>query len=123
MPASEFAEWKIIHEKFDPFGSEREDLRAGSIASPLLNIQLSRRSRKTKPGDWILKFVPTKPQTEEQMKAVFRALAQAYANAPKKDPPRVSTKAPVREEVKKKTVKLTDIVVGKGAGSKRPRRR
>lgn len=65
-------------QKLEPWGAIRDDLRAGTIASPLLNIQLSRESKKTNPVDWIMNFLgDNKPsvQTPDDMKAVLQALA------------------------------------------------
>ncbi len=92
MPASEFTEWLVIDEKFDPFGSVREDLRAGMIASPLLNIQLAKGSPRTKPTDWILDLRPVQPMTDAQMQKVFKALAEGYKRS----------KRPVQEQRSKK---------------------
>ena len=77
MPASEFAEWKLVHDKLDPFGEERKDLRAGTVASPLINIQLAKGAERTKPSDWICDFdkEPPPPQSPEQQKAILKGLA------------------------------------------------
>ena len=69
--------------KLEPFGEERADLRTGMVASLLVNINSKRGSRKSKPSDWIMRFVEEHPQSPEEMKLVLRGLAKAMSNADK----------------------------------------
>jgi len=76
MSSSEFSEW-MAYNAIEPFGPQREDLRAGSIASPLVNLQIRSGRKKTKPSDWLMKFGKQEPMDPEAMKALFKALADA----------------------------------------------
>lgn len=38
MSGTEFAEWQIIYDKFEPFGEWRNDLRAGEVAAPIASL-------------------------------------------------------------------------------------
>ncbi len=67
----------VVYHKLDPFGQQREDLRAGMIASPLLNIQLSKTSARSRPSEWILSFDPPEMQDPAVGKAILKALASS----------------------------------------------
>jgi len=75
MSSSEFCEWQAYY-NIDPFGSEREDLRAGAMTSPLINMWLKSGSKKTKASDWIMKFGERAEQAPDTIKNVFKALAR-----------------------------------------------
>lgn len=74
MPASILWEW-IAYSHVDPFGEERDDLRAGIIASVIANSNRNpkKRPRPFTPGDFMPKLDrrPKKTQSwEEQLKIV-----------------------------------------------------
>jgi len=80
MTAREFECWKIAY-RFDPWGEERGDLRAGIIASTMVNIQRTRGALLA-PSDFMPLYGPEadkgdgelKPkQSEEEMKSQFNA--------------------------------------------------
>jgi hypothetical protein len=78
----------MAYYNIEPFGPEREDLRAGTIASPLLNIWLKKGSKKTKASDWIMRFGPAEPsgpQDPEKMKAFLKAFANRAEKRGKKN--------------------------------------
>ena len=74
MSSSELSEWRAYYE-IEPFGEERADLRAGTIASPLVNMWKGKKGARTKPSDWIMKFGALLPQDPEEMKMLLKALA------------------------------------------------
>jgi hypothetical protein len=81
MSSIELTEWMAYYE-LEPFGEERADLRAGSIAAPLLNLWLSEAKMKDA-KDWIMhsddlvEDDDLDEQDEEDMKAVLKAFAAA----------------------------------------------
>lgn len=78
MSSSELEEWKLIYNIFDPFGNIREDLRAGMISSPLVNMWRKKGSPRSKPSDWIMKFDSRVKQTGEHMKQLLQSFAAAF---------------------------------------------
>ncbi len=85
MPATEYEEWKWVYSEFDPFGNRREDLRAGSIAAPLLNLWVKPGSHKAVPSDWIMDFGKsgTSPrQSTKQMAMICQMFAAAHKQTP-----------------------------------------
>ena len=76
LTSSELSEWQAFY-RIEPFGEFRADLRAGTIASPLVNLQVKKGHRRTKPSDWIMEFIPDEPQSPEEMKRILQAFAQA----------------------------------------------
>jgi len=85
MSSSEFSEWMAFY-SLEPFGEERDDLRAGSIASPLLNVWIPKGKRQSKASDWIMKFGEEEktPQSLKQMDKMLRGLAAAHKPPKKK---------------------------------------
>lgn len=87
MTAYEFSEWWVYHNKFNPFGEFREDLRSGMAASAILN-ELRRQHWKdpvlTKPADFILDMEPAvldKPMSTDDMQRALKAFHdQWYKN-------------------------------------------
>jgi len=76
MSSTELTYWKAWW-RIEPWGEYRADLRAGSVAAPLLNIQLARNADKYKASDWLMEFEKPKPQTPDEMKSALRSLAAA----------------------------------------------
>jgi len=72
MSSSDVAEW-IAYNRIEPFGEERADLRAGMIASPLINIQLKKGATPTKPSQWLLDTGPPEDMDPEDMKQVLKS--------------------------------------------------
>ena len=84
MTALEFERWKIAY-RFDPWGEERGDLRAGIVASAAVASNPYCK-RVPPPGDFMPQFGPKaekreqalKPrQNEEEMKSQFSAFKKA----------------------------------------------
>lgn len=65
----------------EPFGEERDDLRAGMIASPLINLWSKKGSKRVKPSDFIMRFDPKEPQTPETMKALLKGYCEMVQRA------------------------------------------
>lgn len=72
MTSRELTEWQV-YSNLEPWGEEREDLRSGMATSPLLNIQMGKKGKKSKPSDWIMDFVDApEEQTDEDMKLILQ---------------------------------------------------
>ena len=71
----EIAEW-MAYDSVEPFGEDRADLRAGIIASQIVNVHLSKGQRATVPADFMPDFDPKpKPaQSQREMAAVMGQL-------------------------------------------------
>jgi hypothetical protein len=74
MDSAEMAEWMAFY-RIEPFGEQREDVRAGIVASTIANfMQGGKKPKIFTPSDFML-FKQEKPQEEsgvvEQVKAVF----------------------------------------------------
>lgn len=95
MSSSEFSEWMAYY-NIEPFGPIREDLRAGMIAAPLLNIWVPRGGTRAKPSDWIMRFdKAAEEQDWETMKAMlqgFTAAMKARAKGGKMPPKQPCTR-------------------------------
>lgn len=84
IDSAEFAEWLAYH-GLEPFGEERDDLRAGIVASTIANVNRGKRAKAYKPEDFMPKFDShSKQQTPDQMKAVLGAAAAAYQASQKR---------------------------------------
>jgi len=74
-------EW-LAYYQLEPFGEERDDLRAGSIAAAVYNVNMRSGARHLTPHDAALKFAkpqpPPKPLTEEEAAAKFRREFDAH---------------------------------------------
>jgi hypothetical protein len=74
LTSSELTEW-IAYYNVDPFGSEREDYRMGSICATVLNSQRA-KGKVFQPSDFIVDFSKPKQQSPEEIKAVLFGLAK-----------------------------------------------
>lgn len=74
MPYRILREWQD-YAMLEPFGEERDDLRAAIIASTIANVFRGKRRRPFKPVDFMPQFnlAPPKPPTPDQLfaKVVF----------------------------------------------------
>ena len=95
MSSTEFSTWMAKY-NISPFGAVRDDLRAGMIASPLINIQLAKGETRTKPGDWILDKEPEEPQDPATMAVILKGLAHRAADKPAKPKQKPAGKKPRR---------------------------
>lgn len=76
MPVSLWWEWLAYYE-MDPFGRDRDDLRAGIIAATVANAAHGRKRRKTyKPKDFMPKF-DRRPKSWQQMLKMVEELNAA----------------------------------------------
>ena len=83
MSAEEFTEWQIMDRTFDPFGSWRDDYRAGTMMVPVVNLLRSKWVESpvmSTPSDWSLEKLllptkPVKPQTTKEMMLIAKAMA------------------------------------------------
>ncbi len=63
----EFQEWMVVY-SIEPFGDERADLRAGIVASTVVNVNRGKRGHRAKPTD----FMPYRTAAEERRKFLDR---------------------------------------------------
>lgn len=80
IPLPLFFEW-MEYAKRKPFGEERADLRMGIATSALLNIQLAKGQRRTRPIDFMpfSKGGGARPkQTPKQMAALLKGIVQLH---------------------------------------------
>jgi hypothetical protein len=66
VDAREFAEWMAYY-NIEPFGPEREDLRAGIVACTIANVNRGKGTRSMKPSDFVPKFGGKSRQSESEM--------------------------------------------------------
>ena len=72
VDAKELAEWRAFY-NIEPFGEEREDLRAAMVCTVLANINRGKGRPPYRLDDFMLKF--DKPeQTTEQMKEILKQI-------------------------------------------------
>lgn len=74
VDARELAEWEAYY-SLDPWGQDRADLRAGTIAAVVANSRAA--GGGFKPSDFMPKYMPSPEQTENDMKAACQAWAAA----------------------------------------------
>jgi hypothetical protein len=76
MTSNEFAEWQAYY-LLEPFGPQREDQRAGTIASAVVNVHQKKGSR---PLDWRDFFPPyvRKAQGWQEQLAIVEMLNAAF---------------------------------------------
>jgi hypothetical protein len=55
ISSRELTEW-MAYFAIDPFGEERADLRAGIVASTLVNVNRGKRGKAAKPRDFMPSF-------------------------------------------------------------------
>ena len=73
IDAKEIAEWKA-YDRIEPFGEERQDLRAALICCTLANIHRGKNQPPFKIDDFLMKFAEKQEQTEEEMKTILNML-------------------------------------------------
>ena len=75
MSSSEFSEWKAYYGRH-PWGEEREDMRAGMIAAPLLSCW---SKRSFKPSEWVMDFTNDDEvvQDSDNMRAMLEGLTKS----------------------------------------------
>ncbi len=84
--SSELTEWMAYH-RLDPFGPERDDLRIGMAAAPIINMLSGKRSKRIKPDDFVLSHRKLRPeQGWEQIKAALKSFTKAVGGVIKKKP-------------------------------------
>lgn len=90
MPRSEFEAWKLVYERFDPFGEMRMDVRFGEMIAAVVNTLKAAHFKDptfVKPSDFIHTpldwyrppgtLIPGE-MSQEQIKATFKAMADAH---------------------------------------------
>lgn len=78
MSYRQFVKWGEYYNT-EPFGEERADLRMGILASTLVNIQMPKNSRRTKPADFMPVFTERKKrrrQTWQEMQALVKLITE-----------------------------------------------
>lgn len=63
MDAREFAEW-IAYDMIEPFGGNREDQRAGTIVSAIVNVNKKKGSKPAQWSDFLPPYEKRKPITD-----------------------------------------------------------
>ena len=78
IDAAEFAEWMAFG-RFDPYGEERADLRAGIVAATIANVFRKKGTRALKAADFMPRF-RSGPRREgwRQMKATLTHFAKLW---------------------------------------------
>lgn len=77
MPATEFSDW-IAFASIEPIGDARADMRAALEACTFANYFKAANGSKTPPcklEDFLFKFDPPKPQSDDHMKAILRGVS------------------------------------------------
>jgi hypothetical protein len=83
MPSSLLSEWMAFY-RVCPFGEERQDLRAGMVASRTINIHLAKDSPKVTPREFCLRDLMEDAIEREDAKQQVswekdKALCKAFA--------------------------------------------
>ena len=68
----ELSEWAAYH-SIEPIGGIRGDLQTGIVASTIANVNRGKNSPAFSPSDFMPLSQEKKEQTEEDMKAQFKA--------------------------------------------------
>lgn len=79
MTAKRFLEWEH-YSRIEPFGEQRGDYQAASIATVIANSTRGTKQEPFKIEDFLLKFEePKKRQTPDQQLAIARMIAAMYS--------------------------------------------
>lgn len=73
MDADELPEWLAYLRIRGIVGPRRDDMRTGYIVWAIMESQRGKGS-PSKPADWFPDFETKRPQTEDEMRAVFRMI-------------------------------------------------
>lgn len=73
IDSKELSEWMAYYE-LNPFGTVRDDLQAGIIASTIANVNRGKNDKSFTPSDF-MPYMDKPEQSEGDMQAVMDALA------------------------------------------------
>jgi len=73
IDSRELSEWMAYYE-LNPFGSVRDDLQAGIVASTIANVNRGKNDKSFTPSDF-MPYMDKPQQSEGDMQAVMDALA------------------------------------------------
>ena len=73
IDSRELSEWMAYYE-VNPFGSVRDDLQAGIVASTIANVNRGKNDKSFTPSDF-MPYMDKPQQSEGDMQAVMDALA------------------------------------------------
>tara|TARA_R100000700_G_scaffold31695_1_gene38824 strand:+ start:86 stop:340 length:255 start_codon:yes stop_codon:yes gene_type:complete len=73
IDSRELSEWMAYYE-VNPFGSVRDDLQAGIVASTIANVNRGKNDKSFTPSDF-MPYIDKPQQSEGDMQAVMDALA------------------------------------------------
>ena len=73
IDSKELSEWMAYYE-LNPFGTVRDDLQAGIIASTIANVNRGKNDKSFTPSDF-MPYMDKPEQSEGDMQAVLDALA------------------------------------------------
>ncbi len=76
MPYRVFQEWKTYYQ-YDPFGGERGDINAATIAATIANVNRTKKTKRFKVRDFVPRYGPKEPLTGEEMLQKIMAMNQA----------------------------------------------
>lgn len=80
MPASELTEWMAFYQ-MEPFGTERDNIHTGIIASLIYNANRGKRNTPMSPDDFMIRDIVEKKQKETaQFLSGLRSLAVREEN-------------------------------------------
>ncbi len=72
ISSPEFVRWQAYYE-LEPFGEERADLRAGIVASTIVNVQRGKGQRAVKATDFMPEFGKKAKQKMTRKQMAFKA--------------------------------------------------
>lgn len=78
IDSRELAEWMAFY-RIDPWGGQRTDIGAAVVASTVANVNRG-KGRSFTPSDFMPRFGRKAVQSQEGMKAAFRAFAARCNN-------------------------------------------
>ena len=78
VSAAELTEWEAF-DRLDPFTRERDDLRAGIVASTIANVNRGKGKRAYTPKDFMPDYRPKGARLAEKARAAIAAAAASAA--------------------------------------------
>jgi len=77
ISSRELSEWAVYYD-LEPFGEERADLRAGTVAATMANTSRRKGRRPYKPADFMPRFGPREDQGWEEQLSLVERLNAAF---------------------------------------------
>lgn len=70
LSSKQLTDW-IAYSLLEPFGSRREDARAGTIAATVVNMQKGKNAQSVSANDFFPEFTPSKEKEDQSKKAIL----------------------------------------------------